>query len=151
MNKYLLLAFLLPAFVSSFSAQSPVTVKPPGPLSDRILTASELNGTYTYRRNTFKVLAIDHNKIKVQFHGEWMTRGGYPNTGDALGEAKFEGNVAVFIPKGTTDCKITMSFLTNRVEVQQEGEGDCGFGHNVVATGTYRRIKGGAPRFVPVR
>jgi hypothetical protein len=45
-----------------------------------------------------------------------------------------------------------MTFLTNRMEVTQEGtDADCGFGHNVMARGTYRRIKGGRPRFIPVQ
>jgi hypothetical protein len=88
----------------------------------------------------------------VQFNGEWMTRGGYPNIGEAIGEADIEGNVATFIPGDTTQCKITMTFLTNRMKVEQEGiDADCGFGHNVMATGTYRRVKGGKPRFIPVQ
>ncbi len=73
-------------------------------------------------------------------------------TGEATGEADIKGNVATFIPGDTTKCKITMTFLTNRMEVTQEGsDADCGFGHNVMATGTYRPIKGGRPRFIPVQ
>jgi hypothetical protein len=80
-----------------------------------------------------------------------MTRGNYPNIGEALGEATIEGNVAIFIPGDTTRCKISLTFLTNRLEVTQEGlDADCGFGHNVVATGTYRRIRSGRPRFIPI-
>lgn len=45
-----------------------------------------------------------------------------------------------------------MTFLTNRMEVVQEGsDADCGFGHNVMATGTYRRIKGGHARLAKIR
>lgn len=80
-----------------------------------------------------------------------MTRGGYPNIGEAVGEADIVGNVATFIPGDTTRCKITLKFLRNRMEVTQEGsDADCGFGHNVMATGTYRRVRGGKPRFIPV-
>src|SRR4029078_10302287 len=86
-----------------------------------------------------------------QFNGEWMTRGGYPNIGEAIGEATIEGNVATFIPGDTTQCKITMIFLRNKMKVEQEGlDADCGFGHNVMATGTYRRVKAGKPKFIPI-
>jgi len=135
------------------SAQGPVVMTPNGSReAGRAVTADQVNGLYRYRSSEFRILALGHHKLKVQFNGEWMTRGGYPNIGEAIGEATIEGNVATFIPADTTNCKITMTFLTNRMEVTQEGaDADCGFGHNVMATGTYRRIKGGHPRFIPVQ
>jgi hypothetical protein len=116
------------------------------------VTAAQINGVYKNDRNDFRVLAVGHHKLKVQFNGEWMTRGGYPNIGEAIGEATIEGNVATFIPGETTKCKITMTFLPdNKMIVQQEGlDAECGFGHNVMATGTYRRVKAGKPRFIPI-
>ena len=116
------------------------------------VTPSQINGVYKYLRNDFRVLALGHNKLKVQFNGEWMTRGGYPNIGEAVGEATIVGNVATFIPGDTTGCKITMRFLPhNKMVVEQEGlDADCGFGHNVMATGTYRRVKADKPRFLPI-
>ena|ERR1043166_356793 len=115
------------------------------------VTAAQINGVYKYRDNDFRVLALGHNKIKVQFNGEWMTRAGYPNIGEAIGEATLTGNVATFIPGETTRCKITMTFLTNRMVVEQEGDdAECGFGHNVMANGTYRRVKAGKPKFIPI-
>jgi hypothetical protein len=115
------------------------------------VTAAQINGVYKDGRNDFRVLALGHNRIKVQFNGEWMTRGGYPNIGEAIGEASIVGKVATFIPGDTTKCKITMTFLPNdRMVVQQEGlDADCGFGHNVMATGSYRRVKAGKPKFIP--
>jgi len=118
---------------------------------NRIVTASQINGVYKYDRNDFRVLALGHNKLKVQFNGEWMTRGGYPNIGEAIGEATISGNVATFIPGDTTKCKITMTFLRNKMIVEQEGlDADCGFGHNVMARGTYRRVKAGRPKWIPI-
>ena len=115
------------------------------------VTAAQVNGLYRYRQNEFRVRALGHNKLKIQFNGEWMTRGGYPNIREAMGEATIEGNIAIFIPGDTTKCKISLTFLTSRMEVTQEGlDADCGFGHNVMATGTYRRIKAGRPRFIPI-
>ena len=74
-----------------------------------------------------------------------MTRYGYPNIGEAIGEATIDGNVATFVPGETKNCKITLTFLPpNKMVVTQEGsDADCGFGHNVMATGTYRRVKPG--------
>src|SRR5207253_3961122 len=98
------------------------------------VTASQINGVYRFQRNDFRVLALGHHKLKVQFNGEWMTRGGYPNLGEAIGEATIEGNIATFVPGDTTKCKITMTFFPNRMKVVQEGlDAECGFGHNVIA------------------
>lgn len=149
MKRILLLALAFLAISPSTSAQTPsFTTRQ----RSRIVTAAQINGLYRYGRNDFRILALGRNKLKVQFNGEWMTRGGYPNIGEAIGEADIAGNVAVFIPGDTTRCKITLTFLTNRMEVTQEGlDSDCGFGHNVVATGTYRRVKSGRPKFIPIR
>lgn len=122
-----------------------------GQSSQRAVTPAQINGVYKYDRNDFRVLALGHNKLKVQFNGEWMTRGGYPNIGEAIGEATIIGNVATFIPGDTTKCKITMTFLRNKMIVEQEGmDAECGFGHNVMASGTYRRVKAGRPRWIPI-
>ena len=123
-----------------------------GQSSRRVVTAAQINGVYKSGRNDFRVLALGHNKLQVQFNGEWMTRAGYPNIGEALGEATIDGNVATFIPGDTKNCKITMTFLPpNKMVVQQEGfDADCGFGHNVMANGTYRRVKAGRPKWIPI-
>jgi hypothetical protein len=116
----------------------------------KVVTAAQVNGVYRDRGSEFRILALGHNKLKVQFNGEYMTRAGYPNMGEAIGEATIEGDVATFVPGETTRCKITMRFGRNRIEVTQEGsDADCGFGHNVMANGTYRKIKGGKPKFIP--
>jgi hypothetical protein len=153
MKKAFLLMLCVGSLGLSASAQDNAgpTQNGPRPIS-RAVTATQINGLYRDRGSEFRILALGHNKLKVQFNGEWMTRSGYPNIGEAIGEATIEGNVATFIPGDTTRCKITMTFLINRMEVTQEGyDSDCGFGHNVMATGTYRRVKGGRPRFIPVR
>jgi len=130
-----------------FLIASPVTS---GQTPRGVVTAAQINGVYKSGRNDFRLLALGHQKLKVQFNGEWMTRGGYPNIGEAIGEATIDGNVATFIPGETTKCKITLTFLpNNKMVVRQEGlDADCGFGHNVMATGTYRRVKAGKPRFI---
>ena len=64
------------------------------PRQSPAVTAAQVNGVYKYLHNDFRVLALGDNKLKVQFNGEWMTRGGYPNIGEAIGEAAIVGNVA---------------------------------------------------------
>jgi hypothetical protein len=153
MKKAFLLMLCVISLGLSARAQDNAGPTPNGPQPIiRAVTADQINGLYRYRDSEIRILALGQHKLKVQFNLEWMTRGGYPNLGEAMGEATIEGNVATFIPGDTTKCKITMTFLTNRMEVNQEGtDADCGFGHNVMARGTYRRIKGGRPRFIPVR
>ena len=152
MKRVVPLVLCLVALGLSTSAQEPVVITKSRPRPPRrVVSAAQINGLYRYRRNDFRILALGHKKLKVQFNGEWMTRGGYPNIGEAIGEADIEGNVATFIPGDTTGCKIIMKFRTNRMEVEQEGtDGDCGFGHNVMTTGIYRRVKRGRPKFIPI-
>src|SRR6185503_20645208 len=117
MNYLLFIALL----GSVFSAQQGQERK------SQAVTAAQINGVYKSGRNDFRVLALGHNKLKVQFNGEWMTRGGYPNLGEAIGEATIVGNVATFIPGDTTRCKITLRFLpNNKMIVEQEGlDAEC--------------------------
>jgi hypothetical protein len=103
MKRVLPVVLCLVALGLSTSAQEPVVTGKPGPRPTQpVVTAAQINGLYRYDRNDFRVLALGHRKLKVQFNGEWMTRGGYPNIGEAIGEADIEGNVATFIPGDTT-------------------------------------------------
>ena len=138
------------------SAQELRTITPLGrqPITP-IITADQVSGVYRDGTSELRLLALDPNKIKIEFKNDWTIAGYYandgyhPNTGDAVGEATIEGNVARFISGDSKKCKITLTFLTNRIEVTQEGSAaDCGHRHNLVATGTYRRIKGGRARLV---
>ena len=143
MKKVVPVVLCLVALGLSTTAQEPVVTTNPGPRPpQRVVTAAQINGVYRYDRNDFRVLALGRHKLKVQFNGEWMTRAGYPNIGEAIGQAIIEGSVATFIPGDTTQCKITMTFLpNNRMVVEQEGlDAECGFGHNVMARGSYRRV-----------
>ena len=142
------------------SAQEPVLVTPPGrPIPCAVITADQVSGVYRDGTSELRLLALGPDKLKIEFKIDWTIDGYYsndgyhPNTGDAVGEATIEGNVARFLTGDTKKCKITLTFLTNRLEVTQEGSAaDCGFGHHVVvATGTYRRIKGGHARLVRLR
>ena len=60
------------------------------PQRARIVTAAEANGTYRYRRNEIKILALGHNKLRVQMDLTYEYKspaGPTANTGEASGEA----------------------------------------------------------------
>jgi len=121
---------------------------PPKPPAGQVVTAAQVNGVYRFYKSEFRVLALGHNKLKVQFDGVYVTLARSVNVGYAGGEATIAGNVATFVPPDTERCKITMKFLPGKMIVTQEGgDFECGFGHNVNAGGTYKKIKSGKPKF----
>src|SRR5215831_11443846 len=116
--------------------------------NSKVVTAAQANGIYKYYDNEFRILALGHNKLKVQFSGIYHTLSKSVNMGDANGEATIDGNVATFVPEDTQGCKIILTFLPGKLVVKQDGDdATCGFGHNVNAAGTYRKIRGGRPKF----
>jgi hypothetical protein len=148
MTKLSLLIVCVAAFGSSTPAQNSTPPKPPQ--KHQIVTAAQANGVYRFYKSEFRILALGHNKLKVQFDGVYVNIVKNVNVGYAMGEATIEGNVATFIPEDTQGCKITMKFLPGKLVVTQDGsDADCGFGHNVYATGTYQKIRSGKPRFEP--
>jgi hypothetical protein len=148
MKRTLLLIALIAAPHSSTSAQGPRVPTSPKPPQKQIVTAAQANGVYRYYKSEFRILALGHNKLKVQFDGVYTTLAKSINMGYAVGVATIDGNIATFKPPDTERCEITLVFLPNKLKVTQDGsDADCGFGHNVNATGTYRKIRGGKPKF----
>jgi hypothetical protein len=118
------------------------------PRKQTVVTAAQVNGTYRYYDNEFRILALGKGKLKVQFDGVYHTISKSVNTGYASGEAIIDGNIATFKPEDPERCEITLVFLPNKLKVEQDGsDADCGFGHNVNASGTYRKIRAGKPKF----
>ena len=114
------------------------------------VTAKQVNGTWKYRQNEFKIWALGDQKLQVEFSGifEYKTGDGEPtaNTGEGSAVAKIEGNTAIFKPDGAEDeCQITLKFTEGKLVVTQAGF--CGFGHNVMADGTYKRVSSAKPKF----
>lgn len=142
------LSFILCVLGASLSAFGQNSTKPPGPT---VVTAAQANGVYRYYDNEFRILASGHNKLKVQFDGVYRTISKSVNTGYAEGQATIEGNVATLVLSEFGPCKITMVFLSRgKLKVTQDGsDADCGFGHNVYTTGTYKKIRSGKPKFQP--
>jgi hypothetical protein len=121
----------------------------PSPASPQVVTAAQVNGTWKDRTKIFKVWALGNQRLKVKFQGtyEYKARGGWTaNTGEASGTASIEGIVATFRPDGADEgCKIIMTFKGERLVVDQKD--GCGFGLNVVASGTYRKTSSRKPDF----
>ena len=114
----------------------------------KVVTAAQVNGVWRFYKSTFRILALGNNKLKIQFAGVYENIIKNVNIGYAEGIATIEGNVATLIPEDTQDCKLVMTFVSGKLVVKQEGaDYQCGFGHNVYATGTYRKIKSGKPKF----
>jgi hypothetical protein len=126
-------------------AQTPTPKSPP----KAVVTAAQVNGVYRSYDNEFRILALGKGKLKVQFDGVYHTISKSVNTGYASGEAIIDGNIATLELPEFGACKINLIFLPrNRLKVIQEGDSpDCGFGHNVRADGTYRKIRAGKPKF----
>jgi hypothetical protein len=118
---------------------------------EKVVTAAQVNGTWKYRGNIFRIWALGQQKLKVEFAGMYQYKtpdGPMANLGSGSGIARIEGDTAVFRPNdlGTgEECKITMKFTQGKLIVEQEGV--CGFGHNVTAAGTYRRVSKSKPKF----
>ena len=87
MRKILLATFCLTVFAVSAAAQNA-----------RVVTAAQANGVYRYYDSEFRILALGHDKLKVQFDGIYHTLAKSVNMGSATGEATVDGNVATFKP-----------------------------------------------------
>jgi len=125
------------------------------------VSAAEVNGTFRSffdgklkgNYNEIKILALGKGKLRVAFNltypfinslGEQMA-----NVGVADDTASIEGDTAVFSPDENGLCKITIKFLKRgTIEVTQTGAvGECGFGFNVNADGTYKKTSSAKPKF----
>ena len=68
------------------------------------------------------------------------------NIGEGSGFATIDGDTAMFKPEGAEEeCQITLKFTGSKLVVTQTGI--CGFGHNVSAEGTYKKVSSKKPKF----
>jgi hypothetical protein len=115
----------------------------------RVVTAAQVNGTWRSHKNEFKILALGKQRLRVEFSGVYEYNTPYgpsANIGDGSGIASIEGDTAIFKPEGAEDeCQITLKFVGKKLDVTQVGI--CGFGNNVSAQGSYRRVSARKPRF----
>jgi hypothetical protein len=117
--------------------------------SDKSVTAAQVNGTWKTKYGEFKIWALGQQRLQVEFSGvyEYKTsQGPSANEGQGSGVATIEGNTAIFKPEGAEEeCQIMLKFTGVKLVVTQTGI--CGFGHNVTAAGTYKRVSTNQPKF----
>jgi hypothetical protein len=117
--------------------------------SDKSVTAAQVNGTWQSKYGEFKIWALGRQRLQVEFSGvyEYKTpQGPTANSGEASGIATIEGDTALFKPEGAEEeCQITLEFTGGKLVVTQTGI--CGFGHNVTAAGSYKKVSAKKPKF----
>lgn len=144
-------AVCLMTFAAAASAQT----------SRKSVSAAEVNGEYRmnfpgkFRKftNDIKLLALGKGKVRVALdllypialpNGENTVHMGYLD-----GEARIKGDIATYHSDEYGPCTITIKFVRRgTIKVTQNGsDSDCGFGHNVFAGGTYRKVSSRKPKF----
>lgn len=147
--KFLFAALLFFALTENIFAQRKA-------VSGREVTGTfryEFTGKFKGNFNEIKILALGGGKLKVEFgltypfvanDGEFSA-----NVGSAQGEAAIDGDTAVYSNNTDGKCEITIKFIKpGQIKVTQEQEGaGCGFGLNVSAEGTYRKVSNAKPKF----
>jgi hypothetical protein len=122
-------------------AQSPV----------RVARAINVTGHYRLRNaetpNSLEVLQLPGGKIKFHIVALWVSVHNRENVhnGELQGIAALHGDTAVY--QGES-CKVTIKFAAGKAIVTQADDvGDCYFGANVSATGSYRKMNNRKPKF----
>jgi hypothetical protein len=117
--------------------------------SDNSVTAAQVNGTWKTKYGEFKIWALGKQRLQIEFSGvyEYKTpQGPTANEGEGSGIATIEGDTALFKPEDAEEeCLITLKFTGDKLVVTQTGI--CGFGHNVSAAGTYKKVSARKPKF----
>jgi hypothetical protein len=130
----------------ALAAASIVTVQAD---NEKSVTAAQVNGTWKMKGAEFKIWALGKQRLQIDFSGvyEYKTpQGPSANEGVGSGVATIEGDTAIFKPEGAEkECQITLKFTRDKLVVTQTGI--CGFGHNVTAAGTYKKISTEKPKF----
>jgi hypothetical protein len=117
--------------------------------SEKSVTAAQVNGTWESKHGKFEIWALGKQRLRVQFSGVYEYKNAYgptANVGEGVGVATIEGDTAIFKPEGAEEeCQIILKFTGAKLVVKQTGI--CGFGHNVTAEGTYKKVSSKKPKF----
>jgi hypothetical protein len=125
------------------------------------VSGAEVTGTFRYQFtgkfkgnfNEIKILALGKGKLRVSFDlthpfvdgtGEMEA-----NVGQIDGEANIDADTAMFTGGDNGECRIRIKFVRQGV-ISADQQGDsagCGFGLNVSASGTYKKVSGARPKF----
>jgi hypothetical protein len=140
-SKFNRVTFLLVVFAASIcTAQAQSTAKSVASVTGQYrLTKEEF-------RNRLEVQQLAGGKIKFHLLALWVSHNNPDNihNGELQGIAKLEKGVAIYDQDG---CKIKIEFFPHRAHVTQLEDSGCGFGANVTAEGTYRKLNSKKPKF----
>lgn len=110
-----------------------------------------VTGQYRFRQQEFHnrldVLQLPGGKIKFHLVALWVSHNNPENihNGELMGVVALRDGMATL---STENCKVTMKFSSNKVVITEGDEiDDCGFGANVTAAGSYRKIDSKKPKF----
>jgi hypothetical protein len=92
------------------------------------------------------VQQVTGGKIKFYLLALWVSYNNPDNihNGELNGVVALERGIALY---DRDDCKLKFEFLSNRVRITQLKDEGCGFGANVTAAGTYRKLDSKNPKF----
>lgn len=140
-SKFNWVPFLLVVFSASIcGAQAQSTPK----------SVASVTGQYRLTKEEFRhrldVQQLAGGKIRLHLLALWVSHNNPDNihNGELQGIAKLEKRVAIYDRDG---CKIKIEFFPNRARVTQIEDSGCGFGANVTADGTYRKLDSKKPKF----
>ena len=132
-------------------AQTQTTVK-------KIVAAASVTGHYLEKDSgdTLDVQLLPGGKIKIDLNAYYpcanpslADRPGGPNMGETDATIAIKNNHALYsTDENSGHCKITFDFAPKSVTINQDEQsmGCCGYGYNVNASGTYRKISN-KPKF----
>jgi len=113
----------------------------------KVVTTTQVNGTWRKGEDEIKILALGHRKLKVEYAGIFIYKyKGDPiaNLGEAKGFALINGTTANFTDAKKPNCKMTLDFVGKKLNVTNNG---CVFGLNVTSNGTYKKTRSKKPKF----
>lgn len=133
--------------------------------SRKSVSGAEVTGTFRYNfpgrykgtSNVIKIIALGGGKLKMGFdllYPYTMADGGVMvNTGTDYGTADIVGDTAIFTSDETPECRIQIKFVRpGAIKVTHKTPvSSCGYGMNVWANGTYRKISGKKPTITAER
>lgn len=144
MRFFLLVPGLLLALAPATLAQA---MKP----SNTAVAKLKVTGHYAARSksapNSMEVQELPSGKIKFHILALWVSHYNRENVhnGELQGTVDLVGDTATY---AEDRCKITIRFTRTAAIVKQSDDlGDCDFGANVTATGTYRKLNSRKPKF----
>jgi hypothetical protein len=109
------------------TAASIVTIRA---ANDTGVTAAQVNGIWATPVCEFKIWALDHHHLRVEFSVAAEHKGEpgpMANAGDGHGIAAIQGNTAIFKPDGANaDCRIALKFKRQNPVITQTTR--CDFG-----------------------